>query len=186
LGSALSQVAILSEVAKRDATPASAALMTETANLARSMRESLSDIVWAADPRRDRLTDLVYRMRQVAVNNLEFDGVHVDFRAPADDEIERVGLAPDRRRHLLLIFKEAITNIGRHASASRVSIEFAVRGRSVALTISDDGRGFDTAVAQRRAWPAEHGAPGRRTRGAALAGINAWDRDDDQGSVSLG
>jgi len=144
VGSALSQVAILSEVAKRDATPAAAALMTETANLARSMRESLSDIVWAVDPRRDRLTDLVYRMRQAAVNSLESDGVQVDFRAPADDDIERVALAPDRRRHLLLIFKEAITNIGRHARASRVSIDFSVRGRSVALTVSDNGRGFDT------------------------------------------
>ena len=144
VGSGLSQVAILSEVAKRDAAPAAAALMTETATLARTMRESLGDIVWAVDPRKDRLTDLVYRMRQVTLNGLESDGIAVDFHAPPDGAIDRIGLAPDRRRHLLLIFKEAVTNIGRHAQASRVSIYLTVRGRTVSLIISDDGCGFDS------------------------------------------
>jgi signal transduction histidine kinase/ligand-binding sensor domain-containing protein len=143
VGSGLSQVAILSEVARRDAAPAAAALMSETANLARTMRESLADIVWAVDPRKDRLGDLVFRMRQVAFNALEADGRHVEFRAPADSEIERVGLAADRRRHVLLIFKEAITNIVRHSKATRVSIDLMLRGGALRLTIHDDGRGFD-------------------------------------------
>lgn len=143
VGSGLSQVAILSEVAKRDAAPAAAALMTETATLARAMRESMSDIVWAVDPRKDRLADLVQRMRQVAFNALEADGLRVDFRAPGEGEIERVGLPPDRRRHLLLVFKEATTNVVRHAQASHVWIDLALQGGALRLAIRDDGRGFD-------------------------------------------
>ena len=143
VGSGLSQVAILSEVARRDAAPGAAALMTETAGLARAMRESLSDIVWAVDPRKDKLADLVRRMRQVAFNALEADGCQVEFHAPGDDRIERVGLAPDRRRHLLLIFKEAVTNIVRHAHASRVAIDLTLHSGAISLAIHDDGRGFD-------------------------------------------
>ena len=164
VGSGLSQVAILSEVAKREAAPAAAALMTETANLARSMRESLGDIVWAVDPRQDRLTDLIYRMRQVAANSLESDGVRVEFRAPADDAINRIGLPPDRRRHLLLLFKEATTNIVRHAEASHVSIDLKVRDRILTMTIDDDGRGFDT----RRSFPG-HGLRSMAQRTSELA-----------------
>jgi signal transduction histidine kinase len=138
-------VAILSEVARREAPPAAAALMAETASLARAMRESLSDIVWAVDPRQDRLSDLVHRMRQVACNALETDGLQVDFRAPADEAIARITLPPDRQRHLLLIFKEAATNVLRHAQASHVRIDLAVIGGAVRLTVCDDGRGFDYA-----------------------------------------
>lgn len=143
VGAGLSQVAILSEVAKRQAPPAAATLMTETADLARALRESMSDIVWAVDPRRDRLADLVQRMRQIAFNALEADGLVVEFYAPADDDVERVGLTPDRRRQLLLIFKEAITNTARHARASRVRIDLVLQGAELRLAIHDDGRGFD-------------------------------------------
>jgi signal transduction histidine kinase len=66
MGSGPSQVAILSEVAKREASSAGAEMLTEVAELARSMRDSMSDIVWAVDPRKDRLVDLVVRMRQVS------------------------------------------------------------------------------------------------------------------------
>jgi signal transduction histidine kinase len=79
VGSGLSQVAILSEVVKREASPASAELLNEVAGLARSMRESMSDIVWAVDPRKDSLFDLVQRLRQTAYNLFEADGLHVEF-----------------------------------------------------------------------------------------------------------
>src|SRR5439155_1175317 len=71
VGSGLAQIAILSEVAKRETTPDGKNMMTEVADLARSMRDSMSDIVWAVDPRKDSLSDLVQRMRQVTFNLLE-------------------------------------------------------------------------------------------------------------------
>ena len=52
-------------------------------------------------------------------------------------------LLPDLRRHLMLFFKEAVTNVARHAAASSVDIEFALKGRCVSLCIRDNGRGFD-------------------------------------------
>jgi ligand-binding sensor domain-containing protein/signal transduction histidine kinase len=143
VGSGLAQIAILSEVAKRDSSPATSSMLAEVAEIARSTRDSMSDLVWAIDPRKDSLVDLVQRMRQASFNLLEADGVRVDFHAPADKEIEQTGLAPDRRRHLLLIFKEAITNVARHAGASRVQVDISVAPGKLRLKISDDGGGFD-------------------------------------------
>jgi signal transduction histidine kinase len=143
IGSGLSQVAILSEVAKRDASGPGHEMLTEVATLARTMRDSMSDIVWAVDPRKDHLADLVQRMRQVTFNLLETEGRPVEFHAPDEREVERIALAPDRRRHLLLIFKEAVTNIARHADATHVRIEIGVDAGTLSLTIGDDGRGFD-------------------------------------------
>jgi signal transduction histidine kinase len=126
MGAGLSQIAILSEVAKREAAVPSRAHLDEVASLARSMRDSMGDIVWAVDPRRDRASDLVQRMRQVAFNLFEAEGVKVELNAPPQAAMESIDLAPDRRRHLLMMFKEAVSNVARHARAREVRIEVAL------------------------------------------------------------
>ena len=54
---------------------------------------------------------------------------------------------PDIKLGLYRIAQEALNNIGRHAAASRVSVRFEARPRSLILTIRDDGVGFDAAEA---------------------------------------
>ncbi|MPZ17383.1 MAG: hypothetical protein GEV06_05665 [Luteitalea sp.] len=163
MGSGLSQVALLSELGKRAAPEESPSTFTETARLARSMREAMSDIVWAVDPRHDYLMHLIRRMRETTFNLLEAEGLDVTFRAPSDAEVNGTDLAPDRRRHLLLIFKESVTNIVRHARASAVRIELALLPATVVLRIDDDGRGFDAGEVT---WG--HGLGSIRSRAAAL------------------
>lgn len=143
IGSGLAQIAILSEVARRSAPPASEPLLAESAELARGMRESMSDIVWAVDPKRDRLVDLVQRMRQATANLIEAHGLSVEFLAPGEAQMAGISLAPDQRRHLLLVYKESITNVARHAAASRVDASLIVSRGELTLRVSDDGRGFD-------------------------------------------
>ena len=144
VGSGLSQIAILTELAKRKAESKAQPELTSVADLARSLRDSMSDIVWAVDPDRDVPSALVERMRQVTFNLLS-SATEVTFHAPDERELARMKVAPDRRRHLLLIFKEAITNIARHAGATAVSIRLAVEGTRLLLTIRDNGVGFDSS-----------------------------------------
>ena len=86
---------------------------------------------------------------ELFVTTTDIDGrtysvsVRVDFDAPDDSEIESVGLPADCRRHLLLVFKETVTNIARHARASNVRIRIAVESGKLRMAIADDGRGFD-------------------------------------------
>jgi PAS domain S-box-containing protein len=47
--------------------------------------------------------------------------------------------------HLYRIAQEALTNVARHAGATRVAIHLARRRRRVVLAIVDDGAGFDPA-----------------------------------------
>ena len=57
---------------------------------------------------------------------------------------------------LYRLSQEAITNVVRHASASRVSVVLLHRYRDVTLLIEDNGRGFDPAEVTRN----EHGGLG--------------------------
>jgi signal transduction histidine kinase len=51
-----------------------------------------------------------------------------------------VTLSPDVRRHQFLIAKEALTNVARHADASRVEVRLARAGRQLTLDVIDNGR----------------------------------------------
>jgi two-component system sensor histidine kinase DesK len=50
-------------------------------------------------------------------------------------------LAPAEETVLSLIVREAVTNIVRHAQASRCRLEFETNGKGMALVVEDDGRG---------------------------------------------
>jgi ligand-binding sensor domain-containing protein/signal transduction histidine kinase len=165
VGAGLAQIAILSEVAQRKAARDAEPLLSESAMLARALRESMGDIVWAVDPRQDRLADLVQRMKQTAFNALQSNGLRVEFSASERAELMRATLSPDRKRQLLLIFKEAVTNIARHAHASHVQARLSVDARTLRLTIEDDGQGFTPSLS-----PSGRGLENMRRRAVAMKG----------------
>lgn len=103
------------------------------------MVDDLRDIVWAIDPEGDHLDDLVTRMKDVAASLLR--NVRLTFNAPAASELsERIGMAA--RRDFLLLYKEVLHNVARHAQASAVTIDIVSRGNALELTVSDNGVGF--------------------------------------------
>jgi signal transduction histidine kinase len=53
-------------------------------------------------------------------------------------------LDPDVSTQLFRIFQEALTNVARHAGATRVDVELEAHGRVLRLEIRDDGRGIST------------------------------------------
>lgn len=173
IGASLSRMAILSEVVKRQKGTngeQSTAMLSEIADSARGLVDSMSDIVWSIDPRRDDLRNVVQRVRQFASDVLEAQSIEWDFRVP--QELDRIRLGPEQRRHLYLIFKEAINNIARHADCRRVSLSITFDARSLVCEITDDGSGFvrkapDEASSNGRGG---HGLPNMQARARELGG----------------
>jgi len=143
LGAGLAEIAILSEVAKRKPADGVAEALEYTAQRARTLRASLSDIVWTVDPTRDLLADLIHRMRETALAMLEGENRNVQFVAPTEKEVEGIELPPALRRHLFLFFKESVTNTARHADATAVYVEVSMSARRLRVLVRDNGRGFD-------------------------------------------
>ena len=141
LGSGLAAIAILAEVAKQRAGFEGAEVMGNVAERARELRGAMGDIVWSVDPARDSLTDVIRRWRQAAAGLL--GAVSLTFMAPPETVTDAITVLPDRRRNLLLLFKEAITNVARHAGARHVSIEVTLNAGLFRVRVRDDGRGFD-------------------------------------------
>ena len=118
IGSSLSQVAILSEAARRESANSTAAdTMAQVASISREVVDSMSDIVWAINPQRDYVRDLVQRMRRFASDVLAAKDIEFTFLAPPEGFDRR--LPADVRRQILLVFKEAVNNLARHSGASQ-------------------------------------------------------------------
>ena len=145
LGARLSRISILSEVAARrlssDATSAEH-LLDEVGDTARSLIETTADITWAVDPRQDDLASLAGRVRRFAADMLDARDIRWTFDAPENGATIR--LSPEHRRHVLLVFQEAINNVVRHARAHNVALGLSVDGHHLRARIEDDGRGFAT------------------------------------------
>jgi len=82
---------------------------------------------------------------------------------------KEVKLDPDQATALFRIFQEALTNIGKHAGATQVTVRLARSNRSVRLQIIDNGRGIDTTdgrTRQRPGWAAVSEQRSRRRHGS--------------------
>jgi len=172
IGASLSRIALQSELLRRAGPSADAAdhRLAEIAESARALVDSMSDIVWSIDPRRDELASVIARVREFALDLLEPNGIELDFETPPG--AERARLAPEQRRHLYLILKESVHNVARHAQCRRVSIALRLDGRRLHAEVADDGRGFEAGpeAGARRAGGGGHGLPGMRERARQMRG----------------
>ena len=146
IGSSLSQIAIISEVLHKQIQPQEQSVDRNLSLMARVSREavdSMSDIVWAINPQRDHMRDLVRRMRRFASET--FPARNIDFSFQVTGAEQDIRLDADVRRQVFLIFKEGLNNIVRHSGCARAEIEMRIDGQWLVLRIADDGQGIDEA-----------------------------------------
>ena len=67
----------------------------------------------------------------------------------AMDEIDHL-FSPETRINIYRIFQESLTNIVRHAEASRIDVEIKRENDLVTFRLKDDGKGFDLKKARSR------------------------------------
>lgn len=146
VGASLSLVAMLSEVARQQAARGDTKALESLASIAAVARElidSTSDIVWAVNPRKDRVSELITRMRRFASDALGSRDVLLRFAAPNHDHDFPLGA--DARREIYFIFKETVNNMARHAGCSEADITLSVDNGWLVLRMHDNGKGFDPA-----------------------------------------
>lgn len=146
LGGSLTQVALLSGLALRDANAPekSGEHVRQISTTTHQVIRALDEIVWAVNPRNDTLPDLINYLGQFAVDYLRTAGIecHVDL----PDHPPRCPVTSETRHHLYLVVKETLNNITRHARATEVQLRVKVDDAAVKIIIEDDGRGLGEAL----------------------------------------
>jgi len=143
LGAGLTEVNMLSSLARSPATLPSEKqrYLEELTETARRMVTSLDEIVWAINPRNDTIASLASYFGAYAQRLLDLASVSCGLDIAED--LPDYPLDPKYRQQLFLAFKEALTNVVRHAGAAQVWLRIAVHREQLEIVVTDNGRGFN-------------------------------------------
>jgi signal transduction histidine kinase/ligand-binding sensor domain-containing protein len=144
LGASLTGVALQLEAAQRRGHAEGqqlALLAGETRSLAHELRE----LAWTTNPRCDNTISLAAFIGELAERFCEAAGLECKLDLPSGEGPRAV---PARVRHeLLIVVKESLANVARHAAARQVTVALATSRAEVRVVIQDDGCGFDASRA---------------------------------------
>jgi signal transduction histidine kinase len=144
MGSTLSSISVYSEVAKNRAAKNEneTEVLLKIGNASRELIEKMSDIVWSLNPNNENFEQLKNRMMAFAAMMLTPKGILFEFEI--DDEVQNTSIAPEQRKNIFLIYKEAINNIVKYSEAKEVKVKMNVKENRLSLAIVDNGVGFDS------------------------------------------
>lgn len=143
LGSGLTMIAILSEVAKKQLSEPEKAkeLLEKIAVSSRDLVDNLQDIIWLLNPKNDTIESLSAYIREYGLKFFEPFSVKLEFLYPEQFSNNRLG--DEQRRNIFLTVKESFNNIARHADSKKVIVSIQETTTEYSLRITDDGKGFD-------------------------------------------
>lgn len=118
------------------------------------------------------LSDFIADWSRTTGTAADFDVIGLDGRR----------LEPDLETNLYRIAQEALTNIRKHAKASRVSVLLQRRDDRIVLSIEDDGRGFDPQHVSATSGGQGMGLTGMQERATLFRGRVAIDSAPGQGT----
>ncbi|HAL83320.1 MAG TPA: hypothetical protein DCO83_14690 [Mucilaginibacter sp.] len=145
IGSTLSSISILSEVAIREKEQKSKRMLGEINERSHQLMEKMDDIVWSISSKNDTVGNLFVRIQQFASTVLEAKDIDYEVRVP--EGVKEIKLDMQRRQHIYLILKEAINNLIKYSGCKMACINADYAGGLLNIEIADNGRGFDTKTA---------------------------------------
>ena len=142
LASTISSALIYTDLVQDpELTEKSQNLLSKVRNLLKDAAGAITDIIWTASPRHDNIEDLVTRLQLLMndlcrINSIEFkSNLNInDYDLEVTDEV---------RRNIYLIFKEAINNVIKHSSATKVEFSVSLSDNELNFSLFDNGIGFD-------------------------------------------
>ncbi len=131
-------------------------LREDVRGVIREVRDTLYDLRTDVSEEQDVTTTMNTYLQRVS----ERSGLQVTMR---HDESARLPLPQERE--IWRIAKEAVTNVERHAQATKLSISWQCDGKRALLVVSDNGVGFSKGVPTRLD---SYGIVGMRERAASI------------------
>jgi ligand-binding sensor domain-containing protein/signal transduction histidine kinase len=140
LGAGLTQITLLSELARREPVEQASTILDRISDSARRMTRAMDEIVWAVDPQHDTLDGLMDYISAYTEDFLRTAEIRCRMDLPAELPPGRV--EAESRYHLFLALKEALNNVVKHARATEVWLRLRLEPNQLTLIVEDNGQGL--------------------------------------------
>jgi signal transduction histidine kinase len=145
VGATMTSISILSDVAsqkvKQHETKEVHEMMEQIGSSSRNLLQNLDDIIWSINPGNDPIEKVVLRMKELAAEMLEPN--KIVYELAFDTGLGQTGIPMKDRRHLFLVYKEALNNMVKYADCTHARLSMQVSTHKLVMNISDNGKGFD-------------------------------------------
>lgn len=147
LGSSLTEISVLASTGQLPQAKAASQsnLFQIIGAKARNLVSALEVIVWAVDPEDDTLQSLADYLTSYADYFFSHTKIACRFKVPVS--CPPITLDGRVRHDLLMVVKESLNNIVRHANATEVEFRLSVVDGNLEIDIADNGKGIATDTA---------------------------------------
>jgi len=152
MGHKITKVALFTELIARNVNGIAAELkehLGKVVEASQSLALDARDFIWALNPEKDSLYEMCLHLQEFG--NALFEETEVEFQVQGlSEELSRVRLNMEWKRHLTLLFKEGMNNVLKHARCKNASLEVIVQNGILQMSLLDDGAGFSHVNATAR------------------------------------
>ncbi|MEO8398600.1 MAG: two-component regulator propeller domain-containing protein [Ignavibacteriaceae bacterium] len=144
VGHRLTRISMLAELIKRrlpDSLNIIEPLLNKISENSFQLYTGTKDFIWSIDPKNDSLYELIVRLKDFG--DEIFNNSEVQFEVSGiSDDLKNQMLPLDFRRHLSLIFKEAMNNSLKHSNGNKLMLSTKIKDEELEISIEDNGEGF--------------------------------------------
>lgn len=148
--------------------------LPKEADLARSALQDLRDVVSRSNQEQTPLNDLLADWRIETEQRVKAAGLSLEWQFP--DFPASLTVNAQNALNLSRIVREAITNVLRHAEASRIYVSTRLIDERFCISIEDDGTGFSPNTLR-----PHRGMSSMQARATTLNGVLQWNMLNPQG-----
>ena len=147
VGSSLSSIHMLSQMAAQPGNESSHQQILEkmTTNSKETM-DKMGDIVWMIKPGDQETGTLKQRIEAFAYEMAGAKNIALVLQI---DDIQHLKLSMENKKHIYLIFKEAINNTVKYSGTEKIVVTTVLKHKKFFLDIKDFGKGFDVKQIQK-------------------------------------
>jgi signal transduction histidine kinase len=174
IGSKLTKISFLSERLKVESEPIGSAgdKVESIATTSRDLLKALDEMVWAVNPHNDTLEQLASYLCQYAREYFQDTAVECQLRVQS--ELPSWTVSAEFRHNVFLAFEESLSNVLKHAQATRVEVQIQVERHTLRILVSDNGIGFASATRNGNGNGAGHGRSGLSNMRQHLADVGGF------------
>jgi len=142
VGTKLTEISMLSDIIYHTEGKSDLKMINNIGHIARSLIDSMDDIIWLVNPKRDTLYELFLKLRDTYEELLSRSNIMIEIKNL--HILEKIRLPMEKRKNLYLIFKEALNNSVKHSECTEIVIDTKLEGKNLRIILKDNGKGFST------------------------------------------